>query len=37
MIKGEGIKAVEDKYPDVQIYCASIDEKLNNIGYIFLI
>lgn len=30
----EGIKAVEDKYPDVQIYCASIDEKLNDIGYI---
>lgn len=30
----EGIKNVEDKYPDVQIYCAKIDEKLNEIGYI---
>ncbi|MNT17248.1 Uracil phosphoribosyltransferase [compost metagenome] len=30
----EGIKKVEDKYPDVQIYCAKIDEKLNEIGYI---
>lgn len=30
----EGIKAVEDKYPDVQIYTASIDEKLNEKAYI---
>jgi len=30
----EGIKKVEEKYPDVDIYVASIDEKLNDIGYI---
>ena len=30
----EGIKAVEEKYPDVQIYTASIDEKLNEKAYI---
>ena len=30
----EGIKAVEDKHPDVQIYTASIDEKLNENAYI---
>ena len=30
----EGIEAVEKKHPDVEIYCAKIDEKLNEIGYI---
>ena len=30
----EGLKAVEEKHPDVQIYCASVDEKLNDDGYI---
>ena len=30
----EGIKKIQEKYPDVQIYCAAIDEKLNEIGYI---
>lgn len=30
----EGIKAVEEKHPDVQIYCACIDEKLNEKKYI---
>lgn len=30
----EGIKAVEEKHPDVQIYCACIDEKLNENRYI---
>jgi len=30
----EGIKAVEEKHPDVQIYTASIDEKLNEKAYI---
>ena len=30
----EGIKAVEEKYPDVQIYAASIDENLNEKAYI---
>ena len=30
----EGIKKIQDKYPDVQIYTTSIDEKLNDIGYI---
>lgn len=30
----EGIKKLEETYPDVQIYCAKIDECLNEIGYI---
>ena len=30
----EGIKRVQEEHPDVQIYTASIDEKLNDIGYI---
>lgn len=30
----EGIKKVQDAYPDVQIYCAKIDSHLNEIGYI---
>ena len=30
----EGIKAVEDKHPDVQIYTTSIDKKLNEKAYI---
>ena len=30
----EGIKKIQESYPDVQIYCASIDERLNEIGYI---
>ena len=30
----EGIKTVEDAHPDVQIYTASIDEKLNDNKYI---
>lgn len=30
----EGIKKVEEKYPDVEIYCAKIDEHLNDVGYI---
>lgn len=30
----EGIKKVEEAYPDVQIYCAKIDDHLNEIGYI---
>jgi uracil phosphoribosyltransferase len=30
----EGIEAVENAHPDVQIYTASIDEKLNEQGYI---
>ena len=30
----EGIKKVEEAYPDVQIYCAKIDDHLNDIGYI---
>jgi len=30
----EGIKAVEEKYPDVQIYCSSIDRELNEKAYI---
>ena len=30
----EGIKAIQDEHPDVDIYVASIDEKLNEKGYI---
>ena len=30
----EGIKKLEEEHPDVQIYSASLDEKLNEIGYI---
>lgn len=30
----EGIAAVEKKHPDVDIYVASVDERLNDIGYI---
>jgi uracil phosphoribosyltransferase len=30
----EGIKKIQEKHPDVQIYCTSIDEKLNETGYI---
>lgn len=29
-----GIKNVQKEHPDVQIYCASVDRKLNDIGYI---
>jgi len=30
----EGIRKIESEHPDVDIYTASIDEKLNDIGYI---
>lgn len=30
----EGIKKVEETFPDVQIYCAKIDDHLNEVGYI---
>jgi uracil phosphoribosyltransferase len=30
----EGIKAMQEKHPDVEIYVAAIDEKLNELGYI---
>lgn len=30
----EGIKKLEETYPDVEVYCAKIDEKLNEVGYI---
>ena len=30
----EGIKKIQEEHPDVQIYCASLDEKLNDVGYI---
>ena len=30
----EGIKKLQEAHPDVQIYCAAIDEKLNEVGYI---
>ena len=30
----EGIKRVQHDHPDVEIYCAALDEKLNDHGYI---
>ena len=30
----EGIKKIQEAHPDVKIYCAAIDEKLNDVGYI---
>ncbi len=30
----EGIKRVEEEHPDVDIYVASVDERLNEQGYI---
>ncbi|HCL99293.1 MAG TPA: uracil phosphoribosyltransferase, partial [Fervidobacterium sp.] len=30
----EGVKALEDTHPDVDIYTASLDRQLNNHGYI---
>ncbi len=30
----EGIKKMQEVHPDVPIYCASIDERLNENGYI---
>ena len=30
----EGIEALSKAHPDVQIYCANVDEKLNEKGYI---
>lgn len=30
----EGIKRIQKDHPDVQIYCATVDEKLNEKGYI---
>ena len=30
----EGIKAMQENHPDVEIYCGTVDEKLNENGYI---
>ena len=30
----EGLEKLKDKHPDVEIYTASVDERLNDIGYI---
>ena len=30
----EGIEALTKAHPDVKIYCAALDEKLNEVGYI---
>ena len=30
----EGIKAFTEAHPDVKVYCAALDEKLNEFGYI---
>ncbi len=30
----QGIKKVQKEHPDVQIYAAAVDEKLNDVGYI---
>ena len=31
----EGVKAIQEENPDVDIYCAALDEKLMPNGYIF--
>ena len=30
----EGVKQIESKYPNIEVYVAAIDEKLNRFGYI---
>ncbi|WP_457941963.1 uracil phosphoribosyltransferase [Caproiciproducens sp. LBM24188] len=30
----EGLKALTEAHPDVQVYCAAVDDHLNEIGYI---
>ena len=30
----EGMKALSEAHPDIEIYCANVDEKLNDKGYI---
>ena len=30
----DGIKKINEDHPDVEIYCAQLDEKLNDVGYI---
>ena len=30
----EGLQALQEAHPDVQVYCASMDERLNDHGYI---
>lgn len=30
----EGLKKMQEVHPDVQIYCAAIDDSLNDVGYI---
>lgn len=30
----DGIKKIKKDHPDVEIFCAQLDEKLNNVGYI---
>ena len=30
----EGLKALQEAHPDIDIYCAALDEKLNDMGYI---
>ena len=30
----EGIERLQKEYPDVDIYCGALDEKLNEKGYI---
>ena len=30
----EGLRVLEAKHPDVEVYTASVDERLNDVGYI---
>ena len=30
----EGIKALSEAHPDIEIFCGTVDEKLNEHGYI---
>ena len=33
-IRDRGIERLQKEYPDVDIYCGALDEKLNEKGYI---
>lgn len=30
----EGLKAIQDAHPDISIYCAAVDDELNDEGYV---
>ncbi len=34
VVAPEGVKVVQEEHPDVDIYVATLDEKLNDHGYV---